>query len=136
MMLPAIETELLEDFTVTTKSSLTYQLDIDHSRMEPDKIEGLKAIKQAVYKILLTERYQYPIYSWDYGIETIDLYGKPISYVRPELERRVREALLQDDRITGVDNFTFETPERNTLTATFTVSTIFGDFDTAKAVMV
>ena len=97
-MLPTIETELLEDFTVTTKPSLTYQLDIDHSRMEPDRIEGLKAVKQAVYKILLTERYQYPIYSWDYGIETVDLYGKPISYVRPELERRVREALLQDDK--------------------------------------
>ena len=135
-MLPTIETELLEDFTVTTKPSLTYQLDIDHSRMEPDRIEGLKAVKQAVYKILLTERYQYPIYSWDYGIETVDLYGKPISYVRPELERRVREALLQDDRITSVDNFTIETPERNTLTATFTVSTIFGGFDTVKAVTV
>ena len=38
--------------------------------------------------------------------------------------------------MTSVDNFTFETPERNTLTATFTVSTIFGGFDTVKAVTV
>lgn len=135
-MLPTAETELLEDFAITTQPSLTYGLDLELNQMGPEQVDNLAAVKQAVYKILLTERYQYPIYSWNYGIETMDLYGKPLSYVRPELERRVREALLQDDRITSVDNFTFDTLERNALTASFTVHTIYGDFDTTKAVTV
>lgn len=44
-------------------------------------IDELDAIAQACYKILNTERYQYVIYSWNYGIELQDLFGKPIPYV-------------------------------------------------------
>lgn len=39
------------------------------------------------------------------------------------------EALLQDERITDVDEFTFERSERNTLNVSFTVRTIFGDIE-------
>ena len=56
-------------------------------------------MKQAIYKILNTERYQYVMYSWNYGIETLDLYGEPVSWGCPELESRIREALMTDDRI-------------------------------------
>lgn len=70
--------------------------------------DGLDAMKQAIFKILQTERYQYIMYSWNYGIETLDLYGEPISYVCPELERRITEALLWDERIESVDNFEFD----------------------------
>ena len=34
-------------------------------------------------------------------------------YCIPEIERRIREALLQDDRITAVENFQFEWGCRN-----------------------
>ena len=37
----------------------------------------------------------------------IMLIGKDVEYCIPEIERRVREALLQDDRITAVQNFEF-----------------------------
>ena len=54
------------------------------------------------------------MYSWDYGVELADLFGEPVSYVCPELERRITEALLQDGRIEGVDGFSFRLPaERN-----------------------
>ena len=42
---------------------------------------------KVVFNILNTERYQYIIYSWNYGIELIDLYGQPVSYVIPELKK-------------------------------------------------
>ena len=75
--------------------------------------------------MLNTERYQYLIYSWDYGVELLDLFGEPISYVCPELERRITEALLQDDRIEEVDGFEFEV-SGGTVKASFTVHTVFG----------
>ena len=71
--------------------------------------DGLEAIKQAVYLILNVERYRYVIYSSNYGVEFDDLLGKPVPYVLPELKRRIEEALTQDDRITSVDGFEFET---------------------------
>ena len=53
--------------------------------------DGLDAMKQTIYMILNTERYQYIIYSWNYGIELIDLFGEPITYVCPELEEELQK---------------------------------------------
>jgi hypothetical protein len=59
----------------------------------------------------------------------MDLYGQPPMYVCPEIERRVKEALSQDDRITGVDNFEFDILKKGVVTVSFTVHTFFGDLD-------
>lgn len=96
--------------------------------------DGLDAMKQAIYKILLTERYQYIMYSENYGIETLDLFGEPLSYVCPELERRITEALTQDDRISGVSDFKFEV-SRGSVHVDFTVHTVFGDVSAQRGVM-
>ena len=89
---------------------------------------------QVIYKILNTERYQYIIYSWNYGIELADLFGEPVTYVCPELQRRITEALVQDDRITSVDSFEFDLSEKRTVKVTFTVHTIFGELEEEKVV--
>ncbi len=95
----------------------------------------LESMKQVVYKILNTNRYDYIIYSWDYGIEIDDLYGESLEYCKVELERRITEALIQDDRIESVIDFEFENGEsRNEIVAKFTVNTIFGAFDERKVV--
>ena len=39
-------------------------------------VEGNEAIKVWVYKALLVPRYQYSIYTWDYGTELLSLIGK------------------------------------------------------------
>ncbi len=88
--------------------------------------EDLEELRQTIFCILNTERYQYPVYSWNYGIDLMDLYGKPMDYVMSELQRRITEALTQDDRIEAVDNFEFETAGKRIL-AVFSVHTIFGD---------
>ena len=89
-------------------------------------VDDLPAIEQAIYMILGTERYKFPIYSWDYGVELVDLYGQPMPYVIAELPRRIKEALLTDDRITDVVDFEFETNGKK-LHTTFTVITIKGN---------
>ena len=112
---------------VVDEPSKTYKLDIENNRII-GFTDGLDAIKQAIYLILSVERYEYLIYSWDYGFEVNDLYGEDINYVISEVQRRITEALMQDERITGVDGFTFE-KERTKLHVTFTAHTIYGDVE-------
>lgn len=76
--------------------------------------------------ILNTQRYQWLIHSWSYGVELQSLIGKDVDYCVPEIERQVREALLQDDRITAVEDFRFEIQKKKVLTS-FTITTIFGE---------
>lgn len=91
--------------------------------------DGIDAIKQTIYFILGTERYEYLIYSWDYGIELQDLFGKPMPYVIAEIKRRITEALTMDDRITDVVDFQFER-NREVLHVTFSVVSTLGNIPT------
>ena len=130
-MIPAVTGFLKEDFEIEEQPDKTYKMQETILR---GKIEGKEAVRQAVYKILNTERYQYPVYSWDYGIELVDLYGEPFSYVCPELERRITEALTWDTRIQSADNFTFEQKAGGRILVTFTVHTVYGDIDPEQEV--
>lgn len=123
-MIPNTSEILQSDIEVAGQPSYTFKLDNDSVRGYVDELE---AVKQAIYKALLTERYQYVMYSGDYGIETLDLYGQPASYVCAELERRVTEALVCDDRIESVSDFEFDLSKRGSVRVKFNVKTIFGD---------
>ena len=132
-MIPSTDFILSTDLEVEEQPSKNYKMNI-----EQDTIKGicdeLEAMKQVIYKILNTERYQHIIYSWDYGIELLDLYGEPITYVCPELERRIKEALIQDDRIDNVDGFEFDLIDKKTIKVTFIVHTIYGETQEEKVV--
>lgn len=124
----------LMEFTLEEQPSYTYKLDIDKGRIKGMTDEA-DAMLQAVYLILSVERYQYPIYSYNYGVEIADLIGQPKDYVMSEAKRRITEALTQDDRIESVDEWAFETT-KNSVIVTFVVHTIFGDIETTKEVAV
>lgn len=131
-MIPQNGDDLRQDFVFTTLPSRTLKLDHDWKTIT-GTIDQIQAVEQAVFLILTTERYQWLIFSWDYGVELQNLIGKDPEYCIPEIERRIREALLQDDRITAVENFEFELNKRKVLT-TFTVISIFGNINVEKAV--
>lgn len=125
----------LMQFVMSEQPGYTHKLDIDRGRVTgmTDKRE---ALYQAIYLVLNVERYAYhPIYSRNYGSELSDLIGKAKDYAMSEVKRRITEALEQDDRITGVGNWSFETG-RKSVTANFTVYTIYGDLDFSKEVEV
>ena len=123
-MIPSGSGFLDRNFETEEQPSRTFRLNGDSVRGYVDELE---AVKQAVYKILLTERYRYIMYSANYGVELSDLYGQPVSYVCPELERRIAEALTWDDRIDSVDGFEFDLAKKGEVHVKFTVHTIFGD---------
>lgn len=91
---------------MTSYPSLSYKLKEDKKKIE-QYIDGIEAVKQSIYKILMTERYKYEIYDWNYGIELNNLLGSPKEYVYAELERRIQDALITDDRIKQVYDFKF-----------------------------
>ena len=132
-MIPSGNTALTTELEVVTQPSKQHKMHLEGNRII-GTCDSLEAVEQTVFKILNTQRYAYIIYSWNYGIELEDLFGQPVLYVCPEIERRVQEALLQDDRITAVDNFEFDVSEKRTVKATFTVHTIFGDIEAEKVV--
>mgnify|MGYP001212023256 FL=1 len=126
------------------KSSINIELSPEESietsrtyKMSGNRIQGytdgLDALKQAIYKVLNTERYEYPIYSFNYGIELESLIGKDPIYVQIELKRRIQECLLRDERITAVDNFKFEV-NGDEIKCTFDVDSIFGNFTASREV--
>lgn len=129
------ENEIQEDFEIEEQANKTYKLNIEKNTIE-GTCDDIEAIKQTIYCILNTERFDYLIYSWDYGVELRNLIGEPKTYVIPELERVIKEALTQDDRIEDVTDFTFTQTDKNAISAKFKVVTTIGDIEIEKEVTV
>ncbi len=132
-MIPSTSGFLEQDFEIEEQPSKTYRMDLNGDSVR-GFCDGLEAVRQAIFRILNTERYQYVIYSGNYGMETLDLYGQPVTWVCPELERRITEALTVDSRITAVTDFEYETDTKKVLHASFTVHTVYGDLSAEKEV--
>ncbi len=133
-MIPSTSGFLNQDFTLEQQPTKTYKMNLDTEDSVRGYTDEQEAMVQAIYKILNTERYKYVMYSWNYGVELEDLFGEPVTYVIPELERRITEALMQDERILEVTDFEFDTPQRGTVHVTFTVNTKYGEILAEKEV--
>jgi phage baseplate assembly protein W len=127
--------DLTNDFDVLTEvmqPTKTYYMQLEIIRVQ-GLTDGQAAMKQAIFKILQTERYQYPVYSDNYGVELRELIGQPIPYVLPEIDRRITEALTWDERITNVTDFVFDV-KKSKVHTTYKVHTIFGEVEIEVAV--
>ena len=91
-------------------------------------VEGNEAIKVWVYKALLTPRYNYSIYSWNYGSELMDLIGKAYtpSLTKEEAKRYIKEALLINPYILEV-NVVGTSFNNGILGADIKIVTIYGE---------
>ena len=91
-------------------------------------VKGNEAIKVWVYKAILTPRYNYSIYTWDYGSELLDLIGKAYtpSLTKEEAKRLIKEALEINPYILEVEitdiNF-----KDSLLSADIKIVTIYGE---------
>lgn len=131
-MIPFVYENTESDFENSLQPSKTYGLHLEEKRIW-GMLEGSEAIRQAIYKILNTERYESTIYSWNYGSELVELVGQPVPDVYSQLEGRITEALLRDDRITAVVDFSFSN-EKGRVTAAFTAVTTEGSIAVEKEV--
>ena len=115
------------------RSSKTFAIDFT-ARCIGGKIDGLEAVRQAAQLILMTERYEYSIHSWNYGVELGNLIGKPIDIALSSAEHRITEALLTDERILSVGEFKY-TMQVGSVVIEFVVRTKYGNFNAQKEVI-
>ncbi|WP_410497020.1 DUF2634 domain-containing protein [Cellulosilyticum sp. ST5] len=108
-----------------------YEFDFQAGKLTGKILEGKAALKMWIYKALLTKRYIYPIYSWDYGQDLEELIGQgyETDFIKSEVERRVQECLIMNDNINGCHNFDISLIN-DTLKISFTVNTTFGEVTT------
>lgn len=107
----------------TRQTSRTYRLDLVNGRIV-GMTDGAEAVKQFIFKALSTERFAHFIYSRNTGHE-IRVGGNGGAF---EIERWITEALIIDDRITGIENFQ-SVVSGDELAVSFTVVSIFGRFE-------
>lgn len=126
-MLPqSSNVQIMTDLDIVSQPNKTYYIDKEKKIAQGTVEDYLKTVEQSVYLILQTERYDYIMYSHKYGIELKDLYGREENYVVPMLMLRVPEALLQDERIESVEDFSY-TVNGGKFLINFTVKTKYGD---------
>ncbi|MFC4805464.1 DUF2634 domain-containing protein [Filifactor villosus] len=97
-----------------------------NQKLSSATIDSLSAVKQATFCILATEQGAHEIYTPNYGLRTLDLYGEAFGYVVSELSRRIKESLVKDERITDVFDFEFEQADKDAIRVLFKVETIHG----------
>ena len=112
--------------------SRTWRINKETQRIQGD-CDGWQAVRQAVEIILNVERFRWQIYRPYSGMQWEGLIGQDPGYVAAELQRRIREALMMDDRVRGISDFTY-TMEGDRLTASLTVNTVYGDYETSVEV--
>jgi len=125
-MIPLSGTNINGNIVVEKQPSLSYKIKLEKERIERT-VDGLEAVKQMIYKTLMTDRYKFEIYDWNYGVELDDLIGRPKEFVKAELPRRIEDALIVDDRVDEVTGFEFTDIDKTALAVKFTVKTNAGD---------
>lgn len=111
----------------------TFRLDRTNRRIM-GMVDEREACIQFIMKALNTDKYAYEIYDWYYGHELLKLVGRPYDFCCAEIPRIVREALMTDDRIQDCRDFEFERSGIDSMTATFTVDTVYGEIKYSQEV--
>lgn len=105
-----------------------YEFDFTTGQLAIKALEDKAALKIWIYKALLTNRYIYPIYSWDYGQDLEELIGQGYGkgFIECEVQRRIQDCLMVNERITGCHSFEINFIN-DQLQVSFTVNTTFGE---------
>lgn len=120
--------DLQQDFEIETQPSRTYALRFD-GYPSAGKLDGVEAMKQAIFLALQIERFRFAIYSWNYGIELDALLGQSMTpYLQAKVAKAIEDALMADDRVLSVEQFSF-TKGKRSLLVKFTVTTTEGDVE-------
>ena len=116
---------LVSGFNRESEATKTFAIKISENIIG-GTIDDLNALRQAIYLRLSIEADQHIIYPYTYGLQTLDLIGKPVYYVAAIIPDRIKTTLLDDSRITDVTDFEFET-NKGKLMVKFVVHTIYGE---------
>ena len=122
--------EIDNDVNVLSYPNRTFKMNTDVKRFSGkiDEENTESAIRQSVFCMLNTQRYNSEIYSNDYGFEYQDLIGQDVDYICAVLPSRIKEALTMDDRIEDITDFDISVKNKSVF-AKFTVVTADEDVE-------
>lgn len=103
----------------------TYRIDPVTKRII-GMVDGSEAVLQFIRKALNTDKYAYEIYDWYYGNELLKLVGQSYDYVITRIPNIFKEALLIDDRIIDVRDFSFTRTSLDVVLVSCVVDTVYG----------
>lgn len=112
----------------------TYKIDRANRRII-GMIDEKEAVFQYIEKVLNTDKYAWEIYDWYYGNELLKLVGHSYDYICTRIPNIFREALLTDDRIVDVRDFTFTKTSVDSMEVSCVVDTIYGKIDYKQEVL-
>ncbi len=110
------------------QSSRTWRLDWASGRLRGE-VDDREAAEQAIKVLMNVERFRWQIFAPETGVQWDGLVGQSPDYVAAQAGRRVEEALLMDDRVTGVSQKACQI-EGDALTVELVVQTVYGDVET------
>ena len=101
-----------------------YELDLTTGKLTGRIIEGTDAIVVWCVLTLHSKRYEYPVYSWDYGEEITSMIGSSYEpdLLESETKRMVEECLLVNEHITAINDLVV-TQNEDKLHVRFTIET-------------
>ncbi len=123
MLTPQIENSLKPTTQIVLVPSKTYKMKEERIA---GYVDGLEAVKQAIYHTLMVERYSCLIYDDNYGVELEQYIGQDIEFLKATIESTLKEALTQDLRIKDVIVTNIKELE-NIILVKFTVKSTYGD---------
>ncbi len=107
----------------------TYRMDYENHRII-GMIDGKEAAMQQIWKELLTRRYAYLIYDDQYGNDLMNKVGNTDltqDYLDNDVPAMIEDCITVDDIVDGVENVGFEMIDRDGISLTVEVNTIYGD---------
>ena len=99
------EVELISE-EVDASNIREYEIDFTTGKLTGKIVEGVDALRIWAYLALKATRYNWLIYSWDYGEEFTNLIGYSYSedYLLSEVHRYIEECLFENEYIKGVED--------------------------------
>ncbi|PIC72538.1 DUF2634 domain-containing protein [Sporosarcina sp. P17b] len=126
---PEIDVDGFEfDENSPPEPSATFRYDFKTNRITSEIIDGIEAIEQFIYLTLRTRRFIHPVYPDEIGEEVHECVENPentIAFKKSEIPRLIEEALIYDDRIERVYEFSI-TEKEDSLYVSFEVDTVEG----------
>ena len=87
-----------------------YGMNFSTEQLTGQIVEGKEAIKVWIWCCLQTQRFRYPIYSWDYGADMEQYIGRAVSreFLQTDCEDEIRSAMLVNPYISDITDFNVE----------------------------
>lgn len=106
----------------------TYRMDFQKKRIG-GMVDGKEAVMQAIWKILSTVRFAHLIYDDQYGCDFFNKIndGFTSDYLDSDMPVMLEDALLSDERILGIADFSYEAVSYDSIRISFVACTIYGD---------